>query len=147
MGFPLWTARPPNAALHPRGFGPAAPSSMAGEIMTKVKAISSFEHHGRRDRGAEFEVTPQHADLLAKRGLVKPMSGAATDSGSKKDSAGAGASLVDQNAAATLAAIAKVSDVAMLADALSAEQAKGEKARKSVIEAISSAIAAAQPQA
>lgn len=120
---------------------------MADEIMTKVKAISSFEHHGRRARGAEFEVTPQHADLLAKLGLVKPMSGAVTDSGSKKDSAGAGASLVEQNAAATLAAIAKVSDFAVLADALSAEQAKGEKARKSVIEAITSAIAAAQPLA
>lgn len=114
--------------------------------MTKVKAITSFDHHGRRNRGAEFEVTPQHAQLLEKRGLVKPMTGAVTDSGSKKDAAIAGASLVDQNAAATLAAIAKVTEVGILADALSAEQAKGDKARKSVIEALTAAIAAAQPQ-
>lgn len=115
--------------------------------MTRVKAISSFEHHGRRDRGAEFEVTPQHADLLAKRGLVKPLSGAVTDSGSSKNHAVDGASLVDQNAASTLAAIANVSDPGILGAALSTEQAKGEKARKSVVEALTAAIAASQPQA
>jgi hypothetical protein len=115
--------------------------------MSKVIALTSFEHHGSRHRGAEFEVTPQHADLLAKRGLVKPVSGAVTDSGGRKDPAGAGASLVDQNAAATLAAIAKVSDAGVLTDALVTEQAKGEKARKSVVEALTAAIAAAQPQA
>lgn len=120
---------------------------MADKIMIKVKAITSFEHNGRRDRGSEFDVTPQHADFLAKRGLVKLLGSAATDGDSKKDRTGAGASIVDQNAAATLAAIANVSDAGVLADALSTEQAKGEKARKSVIEALTSAIAAAQPQA
>ncbi len=62
----------------------------------------------------------------------------------------AGAALVAQNAADVVAAVVQVADADVLAAGLEAEQAKGEKARKSVIEALTSAmasIASAQPQA
>lgn len=61
-----------------------------------------------------------------------------------------GSALVAHNAADVVAAVAQVADADVLAAGLEAEQAKGDKARKSVVEALTSAIAAiaaAQPQA
>lgn len=105
--------------------------------MTKVVALCSFEHSGRRQRDVEFEVSPQHAKLLAVRGLVSlvgdPAAGGSTIT--------SGADLVDQNATDVIAALASVADVDTLGEALAAEQSKGEKARKTVLEALAAAIA------
>ncbi len=116
--------------------------------MAKVIALTSFEHHGSRGRGAEFEVSTQHADLLVKRGLVKLVGEEATASGGPVAPTGAGddgAQLVRQKATDAIAAIASVTDLALLDAALKAETAKGEKARATVIEAIETAIKAATP--
>lgn len=56
-----------------------------------------------------------------------------------------GAALVRQKAADAIAAIAVVTDLALLDAALKAETAKGEKARATVVEAIETAIKAATP--
>ena len=50
-------------------------------MMAKVIALTSFEHHGSRSRGAEFDVSNQHADLLVKRGLVNLAGEAAAAAG------------------------------------------------------------------
>lgn len=116
--------------------------------MAKVVALTSFEHHGSRSRGAEFDVSTQHADLLVKRGLVKLAGKAAAAAGGPAATNGAaseGAQLVRQKAADAIAAIAAVTDLALLDAALKAETAKGEKARATVIEAIETAIKAATP--
>lgn len=60
-----------------------------------------------------------------------------------KGSPGASA-LLDQNANVVIAAVGKVTDVQKLKAALEAEKAEGGKQRKSVIEAIEAAIAAAE---
>ncbi|WP_350260107.1 hypothetical protein [Stenotrophomonas riyadhensis] len=116
--------------------------------MAKVIALTSFEHHGSRSRGAEFDVSNQHADLLVKRGLVK-LAGEAAVTGAgpaaPTGAADAGAQLVRQKASDAIAAIAAVTDLALLDAALKAETAKGEKARATVIEAIETAIKAATP--
>lgn len=52
--------------------------------------------------------------------------------------------LLDQNANVVIAAVAKVTEVEKLKAALEAERAEGAKQRKSVIEAIEAAIAAAE---
>lgn len=103
--------------------------------MIKVRALFSLEHCGRRDRGAEFEVSDQHAALLVKRGLAAVAQD--VDVGVVGN---AGAALVDRNAADVLAALTLVTDAQLLRKALEAEQAKGEKARKTVLEALTSAI-------
>lgn len=107
--------------------------------MIKVKALFSLEHYGRRDRGAEFEVSDQHAALLVKRGLAVVLGGV-----TQRDEVGvvgkAGAVLVDQNAADVLSALAGITDAQLLRKALEAEHAKGDKARKTVLEALTSAI-------
>lgn len=36
----------------------------------EVEAIKSFDYDGARRRGDRFEVSPQHADALRRRGLV-----------------------------------------------------------------------------
>ncbi|WP_442246736.1 hypothetical protein ACS0OQ_13525 [Stenotrophomonas riyadhensis] len=116
--------------------------------MAKVIALTSFEHHGSRSRGAEFDVSTQHADLLVKRGLVKLAGEATAAGGGPVAPTGAGndgAQLVRQKAADAIAAIASVNDLALLDAALKAETAKGEKARATVIEAIETAIKAATP--
>ena len=72
------------------------------------------------------------------------------DAAKEVSASSAGTALVAQNAADVVAAVVQVADADVLAAGLEAEQAKGEKARKSVIEALTSAmasIAAAQPQA
>ncbi len=117
-------------------------------MMAKVIAITSFEHHGSRSRGAEFDVSNQHADLLVKRGLVKRAGEAAATGGGPIAPTGAGndgAQLVRQKAADAIAAIAAVTDLEMLDAALKAETGKGEKSRATVIEAIEAAIKAATP--
>ena len=127
--------------------------------MVKVIAISSFEHQGRRARGAEFEVSPQHADLLRARGLVKLCGNAgegdAADSASGTGGGGGaadggtaagkvdGALLIRQKIPDAVAAISQVSDRAVLEAALTAEKAKGDKARAAVLDAIDSAMKAA----
>lgn len=117
-------------------------------MMAKVIALTSFEHHGSRSRGAEFDVSTQHADLLEKRGLVK-LAGQSADAGggpvASSGGNGDGADLVRQKAADAIAAIASVTDLALLGAALKAETGKGEKARATVIEAIETAIKAATP--
>ncbi|HBG89335.1 MAG TPA: hypothetical protein DDX20_03960 [Stenotrophomonas sp.] len=117
-------------------------------MMAKVIALTSFEHHGGRSRGAEFDVSNQHADLLVKRGLVKLAGEAAAAGGGPVAPTGAandGAELVRQKAADAITAITAVTDLALLDAALKAEAAKGEKARATVIEAIETAIKAATP--
>ena len=114
--------------------------------MAKVIALTSFEHHGSRSRGAEFDVSTQHADLLIKRGLVKLAGQVAAAGGGPVAPTGAvdgGAQIVRQKAADAIAAIASVTDLALLDAALKAETAKCEKARATVIEAIETAIKAA----
>ncbi len=128
--------------------------------MVKVIAISSFEHQGRRARGAEFEVSPQHADLLRARGLVKlcgnavegdaadSASGTGTGTGGAADGGAAagkvdGALLIRQKIPDAVAAISQVSDRTVLEAALTAEKAKGDKARAAVLDAIDSAMKAA----
>ncbi|RZZ81403.1 hypothetical protein [Pseudoxanthomonas winnipegensis] len=54
-----------------------------------------------------------------------------------------GSLLVDQNAADVLAALPQVTDKAVLEQALAAEQAKGEKARKTVTDALQAAVSKA----
>lgn len=119
--------------------------------MAKVIALTSFEHHGSRSRGAQFDVSTQHADLLAKRGLVKLAGQSAPAGGSPAASTSEtndGAQLVRQKAADAVAAIAAVTDLARLDAALKAETSKGDKARATVVGAIETAIkAAAQAQA
>lgn len=126
--------------------------------MVKVTAITSFEHQGRRERGAEFEVSPQHADLLRARGLVKvsgnavgggpvdTASGTGDGGGAADDVASTGkadgALLIRQKIPDAVAAISKVSDKTVLEAALAAEKAKGEKARAAVLEAIDTAMKA-----
>jgi len=105
--------------------------------MTKVMALCSFEHGGRRPRDVEFEVNAQHAKLLVARGLVSLVGDSAAD-GSTITS---GSDLVDQNAADVIAALSSVTEVGVLGEALAAEQSKGEKARKTVLEALAGAIA------
>lgn len=39
--------------------------------MKKVRALTSFDHNGERQRGAEFLVSPQVCDAMVKRGLVE----------------------------------------------------------------------------
>ncbi len=117
-------------------------------MMAKVIALTSFEHHGSRSRGAEFDVSTQHADLLEKRGLVKLAGKSADAGGGPVVPAGGtsdGADLVRQKAADAIAAIAAVTDLELLGAALKAETGKGEKARATVIEAIETAIKAAKP--
>lgn len=116
--------------------------------MPKVIALTSFEHHGSRSRGAKFDVSAQHADLLVKRGLAKLASeaeaagsGPAAPTGETND----GAQLVRQKAADAITAIAAVNDLTQLAAALKAETAKGDKARATVVDAIEIAIKAATP--
>jgi len=114
--------------------------------MAKVIALTSFEHHGSRSRGAEFDVSTQHADLLVRRGLVRlPGEAAAAGSGpiASTGSTNVGAQLVRQKAADAIAAIAAVTDLALLEAALKAETAKGDKARATVVEAIEAAVKAA----
>lgn len=129
--------------------------------MVKVIAISSFEHQGRRARGAEFEVSPQHADLLRARGLVKlcgnAVEGDAADSASGTGGGGGGgaadggtaagkvdgALLIRQKIPDAVAAISQVSDRTVLEAALTAEKSKGDKARAAVLDAIDSAMKAA----
>ena len=116
--------------------------------MAKVIALTSFEHHGSRSRGAEFDVSNQHADLLLKRGLVNLAGEAAAAGGGPAAPTGAakdGAQLVRQKAADAITAIAAVTDLALLEAARKAETAKGEKARATVIEAIETAIKAGTP--
>ncbi|PTS71896.1 hypothetical protein [Stenotrophomonas sp. HMWF023] len=116
--------------------------------MAKVIALTSFEHHGSRRRGEEFDVSTQHADLLVKRCLVKLAGQAAAAGGGLAAPTGGasdGAQLVRQRAADAIAAIAAVTDIALLDAALKAETAKGEKARATVIEAIETAIKATTP--
>lgn len=116
--------------------------------MAKVIALTSFEHHGSRGRGAEFDVSTQHADLLVKRGLVKLAAPAVAAAGGSTSATGAtndGAQLIRQKAADAIAAIAAVTDLELLAAALKAETTKGEKARATVVEAIETAIKAATP--
>ncbi|WP_153164335.1 hypothetical protein [Stenotrophomonas nematodicola] len=110
--------------------------------MAKVRALSSFEHGGHRSRGHKFEVSPQHADLLVKRGLVALIPGSLSASVGGAPLARTGAALVGQNASDVIAELATVVDMGTLAAALEAEQSKGDKARKTVLEAIASAIAA-----
>ncbi|MBN4942016.1 hypothetical protein JY414_09335 [Stenotrophomonas maltophilia] len=116
--------------------------------MAKVIALTSFEHHGSRSRGAEFDVSNQHADLLVKRGLVK-LAGEADAAGcgpaAPTGGSNEGAQLVRQKAADAIAAITAVTDLEMLDAALKAETGKGEKPRATVIEAIEAAIKAATP--
>lgn len=116
--------------------------------MAKVIALTSFDHHGSRSRGAEFDVSTQHADLLVKRGLVK-LAGQADASGAgpvvPTGGTDDGAQLVRQKAADAIAAIAAVTDLELLDAALKAETAKGDKARATVIEAIGTAIKAVTP--
>lgn len=107
--------------------------------MIKVKALFSLEHYGRRDRGAEFAVSDQHAALLVKRGLAVVLDDA-TQSAGVGVVGNAGAALVDQNAADVLSALAGVTDAQLLRNSLEAEQAKGDKARKTVLEALTTAI-------
>mgnify|MGYP006949394682 CR=1 FL=1 len=117
-------------------------------MMAKVIALTSFEHHGSRSRGAEFDVSNQHADLLVQRGLVKLAGKAGAASGGPAAPTGGsneGAQLVRQKAADAIAAIAAVTDLEMLDAALKAETGKGEKSRATVIEAIEAAIQAATP--
>lgn len=117
-------------------------------MMAKVIALTSFEHHGSRSRGAEFDVSNQHADLLVQRGLVKLAGKAGAASGGSAAPTGGsneGAQLVRQKAADAIAAIAAVTDLEMLDAALKAETGKGEKSRATVIEAIEAAIKAATP--
>ncbi|TIE20996.1 hypothetical protein DI041_04025 [Stenotrophomonas maltophilia] len=114
--------------------------------MAKVIALTSFEHHGSRGRGAEFGVSTQHADLLVKRGLVKLAGQAAAAGGDSTAATGRtseGAQLVRQKAADAIAAIAAVTDLELLAAALKAETTKGDKARATVVEAIETGINAA----
>lgn len=117
--------------------------------MAKVIALTSFEHHGSRSRGAEFDVSTQHADLLVKRGLVKLAGHAAAAAGGGPTAATGGtndgAQLVRQKAVDAIAAIAAVTDLELLDAALKAETTKGEKARATVVEAIETAIKAATP--
>lgn len=107
--------------------------------MIKVKALFSLEHYGRRDRGAEFEVSDQHAPLLVKRGLAVVL-GSEVQKADDDVVCKTGAMLVDQNAADVLSSLAGVTDAQLLGKALEAEQAKGDKARKTVVEALTSAI-------
>lgn len=119
--------------------------------MAKVIALTSFEHHGSRSRGAQFDVSTQHADLLAKRGLVQLAGEAAPAGGgpaTPTSETNDGAQLVRRKAADAIAAIAAVTDLALLDEALKAESAKGDKARATVLEALEAAIkAATQAQA
>ncbi|WP_277381616.1 hypothetical protein [Stenotrophomonas maltophilia] len=115
--------------------------------MAKVIALTSFEHHGSRSRGAEFDVSTQHADLLVKRGLVKMAGQAVAASGGAAAATGGsndGAQLVRQKAAEAIAAIAAVTDLELLDAALKAETSKGDKARATVVEAIEAAIKGAK---
>jgi len=121
--------------------------------MYEVRAIASFDHHGSRKVGERFKVgSERHAEDLARKGLVKVLGaetldagGSATGGGVTAPTGGAsdGAQLVRQKAADAIAAIAVVTDLALLDAALKAETAKGEKARATVVEAIETAIKAA----
>ncbi|WP_223484728.1 hypothetical protein [Stenotrophomonas indicatrix] len=111
--------------------------------MVEVTALTSFEHHGTRIRGANFEVSQQHASLLSARGLVKISAVAeSAASASAASPVVSGAALVRQKPEKAIAALAAVTDRATLEDARSAEIAKGAKAREAVLGAIDAALAA-----
>ncbi|WP_312681050.1 hypothetical protein [Stenotrophomonas chelatiphaga] len=119
--------------------------------MIEVKALRGLEHGGTIKRDQVFPVATQaHVDLLVGKGLVEVVGevsqpGGNADKGAKQPES-AGVALVAQNAADVVTALAQVTDPDLLAAGLEAEKGKGEKARKSVIEALTAAIAAAQPQ-
>jgi hypothetical protein len=70
--------------------------------------------------------------------------GAATADEASARVAAAGAAFVDRNAADVLEALGDFRDAAVLETALAAEQAKGDKSRKTVLEALAAALAPPQ---
>ena len=55
--------------------------------MPMVRALRGFEHSGRRARGAEFQVSDQHAKQLQRAGLVEVMGERPKQAAGKKSSA------------------------------------------------------------
>jgi len=106
------------------------------------KSAPKAENKMRQDFENKSELSPPSQSEAVETGLATGAVAATEASASS-----AGTALVAQNAADVVAAVAQVTDADVLAAGLEAEQAKGEKARKSVIEAITSAIAASHPQA
>ncbi|MGE7136216.1 hypothetical protein ACQKIE_01130 [Luteibacter sp. NPDC031894] len=101
----------------------------------KVKTLRPVLFEGRPQ--TEFETTELHRRELQTRRLLDGSHVAAK--ASKPVASTSGAEFIDRKAAEVIAAI-EGADQTLLADALEAEQAKGEKARSTVVEALQAAI-------
>lgn len=120
--------------------------------MIEVKALKGLEHGGTIKRGEVFSVaTRAHADLLVGKRLVEEVESASPVGGDQSSVDGAhgseAASLVSGNAADVIARVKVATDRQLLHEGLIAEEAKGEAARKTVLEALQVAIEASQAEA
>ena len=122
--------------------------------MTDVKTYHVLrEHHGDKEyrRGDTREISPSDATQLVSLGVLSLEVPAKGERGAPSNKAEAGAPsnkgeptaaelFIRRKGDEVIAAIAGA-DKELLATALEAEQAKGEKARKGVVDAITAALA------
>ncbi|SEO63493.1 hypothetical protein SAMN02800692_1521 [Luteibacter sp. UNC138MFCol5.1] len=101
----------------------------------KVRTLRPVLFEGKPQ--TEFETTELHRRELETRGLLEGSNVAAKRS--KPAPRTSGAEFIDRKAAEVIAAI-EGADQALLAEALEAEQAKGDKARSTVVDALQAAI-------
>ncbi|MBB3806410.1 hypothetical protein FHR51_002562 [Xanthomonas arboricola] len=105
--------------------------------MGEVKALRGFEYDGSRKRGEVFDVVnKKHLERLIDKKLVVELGG--TPQAAENNAA---IELVAGNAADTLAKVKSTKDAELLRQALIVEQAKGDGARKKVLESLQAAIA------
>ena len=101
----------------------------------KVKTLRPVLFEGKPQ--TEFETTDLHRRELETRGLLEGSHVAAR--APKPAASTSGTEFIDRKAAEVIAAI-EGADQTLLADALDAEQAKGDKARSTVVDALRAAI-------
>lgn len=113
----------------------------------EVKARMGFEHNGRRVRGEKFTVSDKYAEQLVKKGLVSVVGGAVEQEKPAPNDSTVPPVVQTEAEKFVAGTIAEVTaaiegtDKDLLKGALAAEMAKGEKARKGVIDALTAATA------
>jgi hypothetical protein len=92
-----------------------------------------------------FEITnAKHLEKMIEKGLVAKVDAAQPKGNSKPSTVGSGASLVSGSASDTVSKVKETKGLELLKEMQAAELAKGEGARKTVLEALEAAIAAAE---
>lgn len=106
--------------------------------MYEVKALASFDHHGNRRVGDQFNVgSKRQAEELAEKGLVEVVGELAGQETMEKSAA---EKLVEGTASDVIASLTGNQDKDLLQALLAAERAG--KNRKTVIDALESAVKA-----